>query len=448
MRAHPRERGLGGLLHHVAELAGDRQLARARVGRGLDEEHVAADGRVGEAGRDAGVGGALARVGREAARAEPGAGLVGVDLDLRGLALGDLARGLAQQVGDPPLQVADAGLARVLADHDAQRVVADRHLLLAEAVRLELLRHEVLARDAGLLVLRVAGELDDVHPVEQRAGDRVELVRGADEEHLREVERQVEVVVAEVRVLLGVEHLEHRARRVAAEVGAHLVDLVDQHHRVLRLGVAQGADDRARHRADVGAAVAADLGLVAHAADREPDELAADRAGDRLAERGLADARRADEAEDRAGEVVLQLRDGEVLEDPLLDLLEVVVVLVEDRLRRARGRGCPRWSRSTAAPGSSRRRCGSRRTRPRRAGASRAFRARARRPSWSPRAGSSARPARAARPARPAARRPRRARPGSPSAAGAGSTRAGPSRAPTGPATGSWCRARPPRARA
>ena len=78
--------------------------------------------------------------------------------------------------------------------------------------------------------------------------------------------------------------------------------------------------------------MAADLGLVAHAADREPDELAVDRAGDRLAERGLADARRADEAEDRAGEVVLQLRDGEVLEDPLLDLLEVVVVLVEDRL--------------------------------------------------------------------------------------------------------------------
>ena len=28
--AHPRERGLGGLLHHVAELAGDRQLALAR----------------------------------------------------------------------------------------------------------------------------------------------------------------------------------------------------------------------------------------------------------------------------------------------------------------------------------------------------------------------------------------------------------------------------------
>ena len=189
---------------------------------------------------------------------------------------------------------------------------------------------EVALRDAELLVLGVAGELDDVHAVEQRPGNRVERVRGADEQHLREVERQVEVVVAEVPVLLRVEHLEHRARRVAAEVGAHLVDLVDQQHRIQRLGVAQRADDRPRHRADVGAAVAADLGLVAHAADRDAHELAPERARDRLAERRLADARRPDEAEDRPGDLALELRDGEVLDDPLLDLVEVVVVLVED----------------------------------------------------------------------------------------------------------------------
>ena len=141
---------------------------------------------------------------------------------------------------------------------------------------------------------------------------------------------QVEVVVAEGVVLRRVEDLEHRARRVAAEVGAHLVDLVDHEHRVARAGVAQRADDRAGHRADVGAAVAADLGLVADAADRDPLELAAERAGDRAAEAGLADPGRADEAEDRAGRVRVQLAHREVLEDPVLDLLEVVVVGVED----------------------------------------------------------------------------------------------------------------------
>ena len=101
----------------------------------------------------------------------------------------------------------------------------------------------------------------------------------------------------------------------------------------LELGVAKRSDDRARERPDVGAAVAADLGLVTYAADRDADELAPERAGDRLAERGLAHSRRADEAEDRAGEVLLQLRHGELLDDPLLHLLEVVVVLVEDGAR-------------------------------------------------------------------------------------------------------------------
>jgi hypothetical protein len=172
--------------------------------------------------------------------------------------------------------------------------------------------------------------VDHVHAVEQRRWDRLELVRRRDEEHLREIEGKVEVVVAVRRVLLGVEHLEHRARRIAPEVGAHLVDLVDQEDRVARSCVAQRPDDRPGHRADVGAAVAADLRLVPHAADGDPDELASQRARDRLSERRLPDARRPDEQQDRAGDVVLQLRDRQRLDDPVLDLLEVVVVLVQD----------------------------------------------------------------------------------------------------------------------
>ena len=53
----------------------------------------------------------------------------------------------------------------------------------------------------------------------------------------------------------------------------HYLD-VEQDDRVHRPGVAQGADEPPWHRADVRAAVTADLGLVAHAAQRDPDELA------------------------------------------------------------------------------------------------------------------------------------------------------------------------------
>ncbi len=228
---------------------------------------------------------------------------------------------------------ANAGLVRVLADDETQHLVGQRDRAWSQPVRLDLFRHEIALRDAELLVLGVTGERDHVHPVEQRRRDRVDRVRRADEEDLRQVERQVEVVVAERRVLLRVEHLEHRARRIAADVGAHLVDLVDEHHRVRRLRVAQRADDRSRHCADVRAPMAADLRLVAHAADRQAHELPLERARDRLPERRLADARRADEAEDLPGGIVAELRDREMLDDPVLHLLEVVVILVEHRAR-------------------------------------------------------------------------------------------------------------------
>ena len=80
---------------------------------------------------------------------------------------------------------------------------------------------------------------------------------------------------------------------------AELVDLVEQEDRVLGAGLLHPLDDAAGHRADVGAAVAADVGLVAHAAERDAHVLAPERAGDRLGDRGLADARRADEEQDR-----------------------------------------------------------------------------------------------------------------------------------------------------
>jgi hypothetical protein len=123
-------------------------------------------------------------------------------------------------------------------------------------------------------------------------------------------------------VLLRIENLQQRRRGVAAEVRAELVDLVQDEHRVLRLGAAQALDDLAGQRADVGPAMAADLGLVAHPAERHADELPSERLRDRARERRLADSGRSDEAEDRPLHRRVQLPHGEVLEDAVFRLLE------------------------------------------------------------------------------------------------------------------------------
>jgi len=102
--------------------------------------------------------------------------------------------------------------------------------------------------------------------------------------------------------------------------------------------------------------VAANLGLVMHATQRDAHELAAERVGDAAAKRGLADAWRANQAEDRAlvrvgrlgqrrrirrgslaGRLLrlalglhdAQLTHGEELDDALLDLLQPKVLVVE-----------------------------------------------------------------------------------------------------------------------
>ena len=70
-------------------------------------------------------------------------------------------------------------------------------LLRRDAVLFDLPRNQVLERDVDLFFLGVTLQFDDLHAVAQRLGDRIEHVRRRDEQHLRQIERHVEVVVAE-----------------------------------------------------------------------------------------------------------------------------------------------------------------------------------------------------------------------------------------------------------
>ena len=86
------------------------------------------------------------------------------------------------------------------------------------------------------------------------------------------------------------------------------------------------ADQATWHRADVGAAMTANFGFVAHTTQADPDELTVHVPRDRATETGLADAWRAGQAEDLGGAVAFvclalaQLAHGKEIEDPFLDL--------------------------------------------------------------------------------------------------------------------------------
>jgi hypothetical protein len=258
-----------------------------------------------------------------------------------GLALDEVHGDVAQERGELALEVTDAGLAGVLGGEREQDLVGDLDLVGAQAVLGALAREQVVAGDRQLLLDGVAAQRDDLEAVAEDVGDGAELVGGAQEDDLGEVVVEVEVVVAEGGVLLGVEGLEEGRGRVAAQAGAdELVELVEDDHRVAAAGALHGLDEAAGEGADVRASVAADLGVVAHAAERDADVLAAESLGDAAAEGGLADAGRADEAEDRAALVGGELADAEVLEHALFDLLEAVVLGLEEVAGAGRCRGC------------------------------------------------------------------------------------------------------------
>ena len=97
---------------------------------------------------------------------------------------GDARGRLAQHGAQLALQLADAGLPRVVGDDETQHVGVDRDVGRTQTVPFHLARPQIVAPDGHLLVSRVAVESDHLHPVEQRSGNRIRHVGGRDEQHV------------------------------------------------------------------------------------------------------------------------------------------------------------------------------------------------------------------------------------------------------------------------
>ena len=91
---------------------------------------------------------------------------------------------------------------------------------------------QVPAGDVQLLFLRVTGQLDDFHAVDEGRMNRRQLVRGGDEQHLRQIDRHFEIVIAERVILRRVEHLQQCGGGIALVASGNLVNLVEHEHRI------------------------------------------------------------------------------------------------------------------------------------------------------------------------------------------------------------------------
>ena len=195
-----------------------------------------------------------------------------------------------------PFETADAGFARITGDDLADRVIGDTHLRALYAVLFQLLRQQMPLGDLQFFLVRVRPQFNDLHPVEQGAGDGVGRVGSGDEHTVRQIERHLDIMVAEAGILCRVQNLQQRGRRVALVIAAEFVNFVEQQQRVFALGLNESRHNAARHSADICLAVAANLGLVTHAAERQAGQLPVQRPGNGNRNGCFAHARRADQA--------------------------------------------------------------------------------------------------------------------------------------------------------
>ena len=65
--------------------------------------------------------------------------------------------------------------------------------------------------------------------------NRVQPVGRGDEQHARQIERQIEIMIGEGVVLRRVEHFQQRRGGIAAKIRADLVQFIQQNHRIAAL---------------------------------------------------------------------------------------------------------------------------------------------------------------------------------------------------------------------
>ena len=229
--------------------------------------------------------------------AEEPADLPGRDAvaDERGVAGLQPERHLAADRLQTAGELADAPLAGVVADDPPAGACGEPDRRGRQTGGPVLRADQMRLGDGDLTRFGIAGQVDELEPVAQGRRDPGRLVRRGDEQHLGQVERQLDERIAEAVVLRRVEHFEQDGGRV----GAELVDLVEHEDRVLAAHAPQLAQDGAGLRPLPGAVVAAQVRLVTQPAAGQLHEPAPEGLGDALGQRSLAGPRLPGQAEDR-----------------------------------------------------------------------------------------------------------------------------------------------------
>ena len=176
---------------------------------------------------------------------------------------------------------------------------------------------------------RISGELDNLHPVQERLWDRVNAVGGADKEYVRQVVRNVHVVIGKRIVLFRIEDFEKCACRISVVGSGELVHFIEDHYGIVDTAFLNSVHDPAGHSAYICSPVPPDIRFISHSAETDSDIFSVQSFCDGLPDAGLACSGSSDEEKDGTRLLFLKVHDGYLLDDPVLDLFKTVMIGVE-----------------------------------------------------------------------------------------------------------------------
>src|SRR5580704_764421 len=187
-RAHVRHSGLRRLLHHITQLAGQRQLAFAVDDSSFRAKNRPAYFRPCQTRNQTDFATFMRQAVTELYYSQEIVYVFIGDRDVVVLAfLHHFSSYLAAHVADFPLQITHPSFPRVGTNQGPDGVVGEFDVLIRQPRLGHLLFHQELLRDLDLLRFGVTMQPQHFHAVLQSRGDGVHHIGGGDEKHLRKV---------------------------------------------------------------------------------------------------------------------------------------------------------------------------------------------------------------------------------------------------------------------
>ena len=146
-------------------------------------------------------------------------------------ALGSIRRqqlhiGFPTNLPKTALQVPNTGLPGVAGNNLPDRILRNPKLDFFQTVFLQLLGNQVVFGDHHLFFVSVGAQLNDLHSVKQGPGNGIQCVCSGDKHHIRQVNRNFQVMIPVRTVLFAIEHFQERCAGIPTIIGSHFVNLI------------------------------------------------------------------------------------------------------------------------------------------------------------------------------------------------------------------------------